>query len=821
MRRLAVAAMVLVAAATGTTATAQTNPAVTLLDLDGQPAKSVAITIGPESAAADAVYVLTANVSTTVSVSISGVGLSVTVNGAPGPADVRLAPNAPTRLVVSATREPVGKTMGTLLILAGGVHRYRVTATKASVADLVVEGVRDATLTLPAPSAAFAADVAIRNNTAVETPVQVVVSALRAPSGRYAPLSATIEGKLADQQAKVPPYGSATLHLGATLDAAGTYTGSVSVISKKRGTPVTLVVTRTNAAAPFVVGAAGRGAAVGRRVSLDFTVRNTSADTVTVTPHLILTTRTAPGNTKDGVALNHVTFTREGKPGPFTISPDESATLRMTVDELDPGEYAGKIRVSAAGSADVDTDVAIVVRHGLCWAIVAIAVGVIFSLAVREVARWWRARLTAQRRFRIASDDLDAVGASVESLDPLERKMLDALGTQLDTLVRRDANEAAVTTFTLKTPLWRRWVLLRREAIAGGWADIVSAVDAIARRVLDDSTASSDMVKAGNDALTEQEKALAGRRITALTEQLAVIRTLVGKAAETLSEDLQTSLTENTTQPLNAAETAIKAVDPIRAAAELERARVAYADIILDDLAVAAADLVPPGPHEAGWVELRRTVDAEVAAGHAAATSDIKLAAATRAQRALIQGVTSRLMVAADALTGADAAAVEAFRDELRKLHRLAARTDLTAARMAYTKALESWRTLSKRRATGSRMGGTSIAAAAGQVDVQLAALTELPDATSPQISTPPRRRLPSLSAISGQQVAIDIAVAFLAGVAAVMVGLQLLYFDNAAWGAGRDIVVAFLWGLGVHQVTGAVNGVTAVRDRITGEPAQ
>jgi hypothetical protein len=40
--------------------------------------------------------------------------------------------------------------------------------------------------------------------------------------------------------------------------------------------------------------------------------------------------------------------------------------------------------------------------------------------------------------------------------------------------------------------------------------------------------------------------------------------------------------------------------------------------------------------------------------------------------------------------------------------------------------------------------------------------------------------------------------------VVAVILGLQLLWADNPVWGSWTDVIIALLWGLGLHQVAGA-----------------
>jgi hypothetical protein len=52
----------------------------------------------------------------------------------------------------------------------------------------------------------------------------------------------------------------------------------------------------------------------------------------------------------------------------------------------------------------------------------------------------------------------------------------------------------------------------------------------------------------------------------------------------------------------------------------------------------------------------------------------------------------------------------------------------------------------------------------------------------------------------------------------ALVIGLKLLYFDNAAWGSYTDMGVAFLWGFGLHQFAGnTFQSVQGLAQQVTG----
>lgn len=56
--------------------------------------------------------------------------------------------------------------------------------------------------------------------------------------------------------------------------------------------------------------------------------------------------------------------------------------------------------------------------------------------------------------------------------------------------------------------------------------------------------------------------------------------------------------------------------------------------------------------------------------------------------------------------------------------------------------------------------------------------------------------------------------------IVAVLSGLLLLWVNNPSGGSAEDRIVAFLWGLGVHEVSGTVYaGIDAARQKL--EPPQ
>jgi hypothetical protein len=64
-------------------------------------------------------------------------------------------------------------------------------------------------------------------------------------------------------------------------------------------------------------------------------------------------------------------------------------------------------------------------------------------------------------------------------------------------------------------------------------------------------------------------------------------------------------------------------------------------------------------------------------------------------------------------------------------------------------------------------------------------------------------RTFRSVREIEKQITTRDWLITFGVGVAAVVLGVFLLWVDNLTWGSVKDMITAVLWGLGLHQIAG------------------
>lgn len=194
------------------------------------------------------------------------------------------------------------------------------------------------------------------------------------------------------------------------------------------------------------------------------------------------------------------------------------------------------------------------------------------------------------------------------------------------------------------------------------------------------------------------------------------------------------------------------------------------------------------------------------------------------AQRVAAGKALTDLAKAANALSGPLAAAINELRGRIEGLLTSSATTGrqdaidiLTPARAALDQASAALTSDIAEARKHYEMASQTYANAQSRLGMQMGALRALPPADTDKVgatiavdvSNPLRR--------TGNRARnADTAVAVLVALIAVVLGLQLLWVTNLAWGSSLDMITAFLWGLGLQPVGGTVfGGLGALRDRI------
>ncbi len=98
----------------------------------------------------------------------------------------------------------------------------------------------------------------------------------------------------------------------------------------------------------------------------------------------------------------------------------------------------------------------------------------------------------------------------------------------------------------------------------------------------------------------------------------------------------------------------------------------------------------------------------------------------------------------------------------------------------------------------------------------------EIPAIPIAEAEAPVRIEVPSFKAIRRRKFRIELATSAIVLVVALLAGLQVLYSGNNTWGSETDIIIAILWGLGIHQTaTQGLNGFMSVNNAVLNVPAQ
>lgn len=87
---------------------------------------------------------------------------------------------------------------------------------------------------------------------------------------------------------------------------------------------------------------------------------------------------------------------------------------------------------------------------------------------------------------------------------------------------------------------------------------------------------------------------------------------------------------------------------------------------------------------------------------------------------------------------------------------------------------------------------------------------------------TPSGAGRPSLEGVLRRMRFGSLLVHVLLLAVAVLLGLQILWIGNSAWGSDSDLVLAFFWGLGLHVAgsTAAFGGLASLQASLAGQPA-
>lgn len=516
--------------------------------------------------------------------------------------------------------------------------------------------------------------------------------------------------------------------------------------------------------------------------------------------------------------LDKVTFQGGDTAIPPLTPGGGTAAFDLKMSGVDaPGRYEGTVRLEGPGLASIETDISIVVRYGWWLAALVIGVGVAVSAMLRYWLRTRRGRLIGEIRAAELRDRFETILADVAKPTPAEGAVLSYLGRRLSHLELAAAKgedvEAEDALFQARLVVLARVLQLRAaiessakpdlveelagtyqwlrrpSAQAGEQAAQIAALEAIEDK-LSAAPGIGDAVAAWRDGLPPGDlRTKADALVTELESDDGDAATALTKWKALLAEHLH-SLTAEESRPQGMKDDQWQAAKTTVENAVVSLNSAATAEAVIKDYRTAVASVLEAkigalqsriASRSNALTDKRSTMDGETA----------------RRADALNEGFAT----IKNGLDEARAAVAENVDDALNRYN---------AAAQEYTGLADSIKDL-----TGQEMG---------EEDTDRHTLdASIPVAPPPGLGGPPEfRTLPQrkpLKELRRQLRWGETAVAVVLGLIAIVSGLQLLYFGSLTWGSSQDLLIAVLWGLGLHQVGNAnFGGISELRTRFATE---
>jgi hypothetical protein len=634
--------------------------------------------------------------------------------------------------------------------------------------------------------------------------------------------------------------------LTATLPKPGKYTTVVSLVNAGVKVPLTISVELQKHTMGIDILTVERAAASSDAFPLRLTVQEKLGHAETLQkPVLLNFSRKLTGGALTQAFYDRIeTFEGDAKkgasemPATWTLDAYGVKPVTMRIHGLrDAGEYQATVAIGAAGSLPKTQVIALTARHRGRNAAWIIFFGALLSFGIRMLVKQRRPRLVQQRGALALLDDLDALPAQWKELSETEQEVLRRLRERVHRLATRLSDESVPDADALldevnrKLSLFPDWINLRRGIDAASpavGAPFRAVLDA-ARTVMEQSGSTKEETTAESEALRKAIAELAKAENEALAKQFEALEQALAGLSDAAGSPEASAKKEGMTAAANARQY-LKAGKRGEAAAELERGWAALTVKLLTSFREKVANAPKPAtfPDLASWTAfkdpIRQKLDAalkqqdpaqQMAAYREALALWIAGLAETAAtyltQEVQIIKSTGALDDARKAEHTATAARIAAV---LQQAAVDARAGKLSEAQTAFDAAMQDFAAM-KKTLNGL---GVPMSSSADPLPsaVGVSPGEALGGGTIVSVDERRERRLPTRRFLRFSTIGIDVFVLGVALIVAVLLGLQLLWQNNPIWGSSNDYIVAFIWGLGLHQISGtAFEGVTGLAEKL------
>jgi hypothetical protein len=517
---------------------------------------------------------------------------------------------------------------------------------------------------------------------------------------------------------------------------------------------------------------------------------------------------------------------------PVEIAQGAERVLHLELPHLSkPGEYAAVVKLVAADAKPVTTQFSIFLRQGPWPAGIAIFLGALLSTAIRYYKKSYRPLLELRKSARELITDAARLRAAPPALDDEEKRILAALDDRLRTLDRKLKNrettgaDGALTELNHKLSIFPRWREARRTVLAlpdasvreQYWPTVKAAAEYLER-----TSETPEEFKLQQDALTKLGGQIDGTLRTTLRTSLDALIAQAEVKYRVMPLDRRADLD----RWLREARDGL----PIDLSAQRERLaalRKGYLQVLVADLGATLSTQEPlPGFSDPDWSSLSTGVnqllekardaasDAEAVGASYSAAVDHYLDAAIRklgAEAARAEGRVAADTSATDAQKKLWTDALKTAKEKLDTARsHLQSGREREAAEADFHAALAAFLQL-----PGAVRGAPAAAAAmmmrrADDIERELPTrlVASLPrgfhGTVLDAIAGRAPRQLPRVGEWAKAIAFYDSCVWIVLILASVLIGLKVLWVDDATWGGIAAYITAFLWGLGLHQVTAA-----------------
>ena len=532
----------------------------------------------------------------------------------------------------------------------------------------------------------------------------------------------------------------------------------------------------------------------------------------------------------------------DGKPiDGFHIDRNRTANLLVEIPGLTQvGQLEGTLRLTSGNLKPVERTFTLFVSRSGVVAFVFIALGVVAAALLRWIGtkRGEYAVRVEIERMRGWLREIAGRGPDL-AREPSQRRetVIHAIERRLDRLAAMASRspaadlEAAVAEVRdrIEGPL-REWIALLHQADRAG----------LLRQVDDDLAAVEVyLVRWGSDA----------NELAAAQTQMEAVRTELGRKSLAELEaaiEAQIRLVEDQRGELSGEvgqvdavvaklRTALAAIhtDPAAARRGFDEGWREWIALLVEHVSAdLPAETDPPAgfAKQSDWAKVRQTA----LEGFAGAGAESEPPAARKRYRETLHGLLVSLVEALQAhlaarrkalgtpVSGSDdearLRAMEALEERARDVRAQIAAGHLQAARSGYNRIVHDLAAAERPAVRRKGFGSEHVAvySALPALDPGEAPLLE-PAPAAGAASAPPLREPGGLARFRSLLRWANVGWTALAVLVIGLVGLQVLYLDVTTWGSLRDILIAILWGLGLHTGTAAIT--TAAVNRFTSVP--